>query len=70
MFGLLTVIYRIFATELWPLIYFRISFWVNIFGTNGQNFTKPYIIIHIDKQDLGWVCYLSFFANLSQSYGP
>ena len=38
--GLLPDIFRIFITKLWPLIDVRISFLLNIFRTNGQNFTK------------------------------
>ena len=47
--GLLAVIFRLFVTELWPLIDVRISFPVNIFRTNEQNFIKICICIDIDK---------------------
>ena len=62
--GLLHVIFGTFVTELWPLIYTIISFPFNILRTNGQNLTKFYICIHIDK------IYLGIFAHLYQSYGP
>ena len=45
-------IYRIFCTfvsELWPLIYPRILFPLNILKTNWQNFTKFYICIDNNK---------------------
>ena len=48
-FGLLQFILRTFVPVLWPLIYAKISFPFNILRTNGQNFTKFYICIHIDK---------------------
>ena len=47
--GLLPVIFGLFVTELWPLTYVRISFPLNIFRTNEQNFTKLCICIDIDK---------------------
>ena len=43
------VIFPTFVPELWPLFYAKISFLFNILRTNGQNFTKFYICIHIDK---------------------
>ena len=47
--GLLPVIFGLFVMELWPLNNVRISFPFNIFRTNGQNLTKLYICIYIDK---------------------
>ena len=47
--GLLHIIFRTFVPELWPLIYAIISFQFNILRANGQNFTKFYICIYIDK---------------------
>ena len=47
--GLLHAMFRSFVPELWPLIYAKISFPLNILRTNWQNFTKFYICIHIDK---------------------
>ena len=38
--GLLHVIFHTFLPELWPLIYAKISFPLNILRLNGQNFTK------------------------------
>ena len=49
MLGLLAVIFRPFVPVLWPLIYAKISFPFNILRTDGQNFTKFNICIHIDK---------------------
>ena len=43
------------------LIYAKISFPLNILRTNGQNFTKFYICIHIDKIYIGIVTH-HFFA--------
>ena len=51
--GLLHIIFLTFVPELLPLIYIKISFPSNILRTNGQNFTKFYISIHIDKIYLG-----------------
>ena len=44
--GLLPVIFRIFVTELWSLIYIRISFLLNILWTNGESFFYN-LCIHI-----------------------
>ena len=44
-----------FVPELWPLIYAKVSFPLNIMKTNLQNFTKFYICIHIDKIYFGLV---------------
>ena len=43
--GLLAVIFSTFVPVLLPKILFMFS----ILRTNGQNFTKYYICIHIDK---------------------
>ena len=53
--GLMQVIFRTFVLELWPLIYAKISFALNILRTNGQNFTKIYLCIHIYKIYVGIV---------------
>ena len=55
--GLLPVFFCLFVTELWPLIYIRISFPFNIL-TSWQNLTE-----HLYWQDLGWDCNLSFFRK-------
>ena len=55
--GLLNNIFRIFVLELWPLIYAKILFPLNILRTNRQNFTKSYICIHIDKIYIGIVAH-------------
>ena len=47
--GLLLIIFPQFVPELWPLIYAKISFPLNILRSNLHNFTKFYICIHIDK---------------------
>ena len=54
--GLLHIIFRTFVPVLWPLIYAKIWFRFNIL-TNGQNFTKFYIFIHIDKVCVGIVAH-------------
>ena len=51
---LLHIIFRLF---LWSLINAKISFSFNILSTNGQNITKFYICIHIDKIYVGIVTY-------------
>ena len=43
------VIFRKYARELRPLIYFRIQFLFNILRMNGQNLTKFCIHIIIEK---------------------
>ena len=48
-FRLLHDIYDLFVTELWPKIYVRISFLLNIFRPNGQNLTRLYKCIYIEK---------------------
>ena len=47
--GLFHVIFSKFVLDLWPLIDVRISFLLNIFRTNGQNFIILCICIDIDK---------------------
>ena len=44
-----------FVPELWPLIYAKILIPFNILRTNGQNFTKFYIYIHLGKKYVGIV---------------
>ena len=55
MLGLLHIIFHSFVTELWPVIYAKMSFPFNILRTNRQNFTKLHICIHIDKIYVGIV---------------
>ena len=57
MLRLLHIIFHIFVPVLWPLIYAKISFPFNILRTNGHNFTKLYICIHIDKIYVGIVAH-------------
>ena len=47
--GLLHIIFCSFVPELWPLVYSKIPFPLNILRTNGQILTKLYIIINTDK---------------------
>ena len=47
--GLLHVIFCTFIPELWPLIYTRTSFPLNILRTNSQKLTNLYKCIYIDK---------------------
>ena len=47
--GLLHVIFHTFVPELWPLVYAKISFQLNILRTNWLIFTKLYMCNHIDK---------------------
>ena len=60
--GLLHIIFRTFVPELWPLIYAKISFPFNILRTNGQNFTKFYICIHIEKIYVG--IFTHYFSHI------
>ena len=53
--GLLHIIFFTFVPELWPLIYAIILYPFNILRTNGQNFTKFYTCVHIDKIYVGIV---------------
>ena len=48
-FELLLIIFHTFGPELWPLIYSKILFPLNILRTNGQILTKLYITIYTDK---------------------
>ena len=50
-----TSFFEPFVPELWPLIYAILSFTFKILRTNGQNFTKFDICIHIDKSYYGIV---------------
>ena len=59
-------VFRKFATELWPLIDVRIWFFLR---TNQHSKTKVYMLIIIDKINIG-IVNSCFFANLQQSYGP
>ena len=43
--GLSNIIFCTFVPELWPLIYSKISFPLNILRTNGHILTKLYITI-------------------------
>ena len=47
--GLLHIIFCTFVPELWPLIYSKILFPLNILRTNGHILTKLYITIYTDK---------------------
>ena len=67
--GSLLIIFCKFVPELWPLIYFPISFPLNILRTTLQFFHRI-LYMHLYWQDLVWDCYTSFFGNLYQSYGP
>ena len=62
--GLLHIIFRTFVPELWPFIYSKIWFPLNILRTNGQIFTKLYITIYTDKINVGIVsCNFSQFCK-------
>ena len=54
--GLLHVIFRTFVPELWPLIYSKISFPLNILRTNRQISTKLYITNYTEEIYVGIVC--------------
>ena len=47
--GVLHIIFCTFVPEIWPSIYTRIPFLLNILRTNVQNFTKFFICIDIGK---------------------
>ena len=49
MLGVLHIIFCTFVPELWPLIYAKILFPINILRTNGQILTKLYITIYTDN---------------------
>ena len=53
--GCYTSFFAHFVPELWPLIYSKISFPLNIVRTNGQILTKLYITIYTDKIYVGIV---------------
>ena len=54
--GLLHIICPKFLQDLWPLIYARISFRLNILRTNQQNFTKFFIYAFtLTRSSLGLV---------------
>ena len=57
--GLLHIIVRTLVPELWPLIYSKNWFLLNILRTNGQILTKLYITIYTDK-----IYVAKFLANL------
>ena len=63
MLGLLSVNFRKFIIELWPLIDVRISFLLNILRTNWWNLTKFWIYIDTDKL---WIRIAS--CQFSQTY--
>ena len=65
--GLIHIIFHI-CTELWPLMYSKISFPPNILRTIQHIFTKFYT--HWYWQVLPWHCYTLFFRNLDQRYCP
>ena len=64
MSGLLHIIFCSFVPDLWPLVYSKISFPLNILRTIGQILTNLYIIIHTDKIFVGIVSCHFFFVNL------
>ena len=47
--GLFHIIFRTFVPELWPLIYAKNLFPLNILRTNRKILAKPYITIYTDK---------------------
>ena len=53
--GLLHIIFHTFVPELWPLIYSKYLFQLNILITNGQILTKLYITINTDNIYIGIV---------------
>ena len=58
--GLLHVIFHTFVPELWPLIYSKILFPLNILRTNRQILTKLYITNYTDEIYVGIVsCHFS-----------
>ena len=62
--GLLHIIFCSFVLELWPLIYSKISFPLNIWRTNGQILTKLYITFYTGKIYVGIVsCYFCKFVR-------
>ena len=67
--GLIHLILFTFVPELWPLMYVKIYFPLNILRTNWHIFTKFYKCCWY-WQTLAWHCYTSFFQNLYQRNGP
>ena len=67
--GLLHFIFHTFLPELWPLIYAKISFPLNILRSKLTEF-HPILYMHSYWQDLEWECCMSFSPILYQSYGP
>ena len=72
---LLHIIFCTFVPELWPLIYSKILFLLNILRTNGQILTKLYITIYTDKIYVGVVschfwhnCTSVMVLDLSQNF--
>ena len=62
--GLLHIIFCTYVPELWPLIYSKISFTLNIMRTNGQILTKLFITIYTDKIYVGIVnCHFSHICT-------
>ena len=58
--GLFHIIFRTFVPELWPVIYSKNWFPINILRKNGQILTKLYITIYTDKIYVGIVsCHFS-----------
>ena len=61
---LLHIIFGTFVPELWPLIYSKNLFMLNILRTNGQILTKLYLTIYTDKIYVGIVsCHFSQFVR-------
>ena len=65
--GLLHIIFRTFVPELWPLIYSKILFPLNILRTNGQIFIKLYITIYTYKIYVGIVTCSCHFSHICTS---
>ena len=62
--GSLHIIFGTFVPELWPLIYFKNLFLLNILRTKGLILTKLYITIYTDKIYFGIVsCHFSQFVR-------
>ena len=57
---LLHIIFCSIVPELWPLIYSKNTFLLNILRTNGQILTKLYITFNADKISFGIIsCHFS-----------
>ena len=65
MLELLHIMFFQFVPELWPLIYAKILFPVNILRTNLQNL-QFYMCIHIDKIDTLGLLHINFFHNCTR----